>query len=162
MPARMTGRPRYRVEDEALLRGEGWFIDDLSPLPHIAEAAVVRSTEAHARIVGIDVAAAQAVPGVVGVLTGADVAVLSRPFPSAIGRTVEQWAAAVEVVRYVGEPVAVVVASDRYVAEDAAELVAVEYDPLPVAASPEAAMGPGAPVLHQAVGSNVVSDRRFS
>jgi 2-furoyl-CoA dehydrogenase large subunit len=158
----MTGKPRYRVEDEALLRGEGWFIDDLSPLPHIAEAAVVRSTEAHARIVGIDVSAALAVPGVVGVLTGDDVAALSRPFPSAIGRAVEHWAAAVGVARYVGEPVAVVVATDRYVAEDAAELVAVEYEPRPVAASPEAAMGPGAPVLHEAVGSNVVSDRRFS
>ena len=151
-----------RVEDDALLRGEGWFIDDLSPLPHIAEAAVVRSTEAHARIVSVDVSAALAVPGVVGVLTGKDVAVLSRPFPSAIGRAVEHWAAAVDRVRYVGEPVAVVVASDRYVAEDAAELVAVEYDPLPVAASPEAALAPEAPVLHEAVGSNVVSDRRFA
>ncbi|HKY78082.1 MAG TPA: xanthine dehydrogenase family protein molybdopterin-binding subunit [Acidimicrobiia bacterium] len=151
-----------RVEDEALLRGEGWFIDDLSPLPHIAEAAVVRSTEAHARIVSVDVTAALAVPGVVGVLTGEDVGALSRPFPSAIGRAVEHWAAAVDRVRYVGEPVAVVVASDRYLAEDAAELVAVEYEPLPVAASPEAAMAPGAPVLHEAVGSNVVSDRRFA
>jgi 2-furoyl-CoA dehydrogenase large subunit len=102
------------------------------------------------------------VPGVVGVLTGKDVAALSRPFPSAIGRAVEHWAAAVDRVRYVGEPVAVVVASDRYVAEDAAELVAVEYDPLPVAASPEAAMAPEAPVLHEAAGGNVVSDRRFS
>jgi 2-furoyl-CoA dehydrogenase large subunit len=151
-----------RVEDEALLRGEGWFIDDLSPLPRIAEAAVVRSTEAHARIVRIDVSAALAMPGVVGVLTGNDVAALSRPFPSAIGRTVEHWAAAVDRVRYVGEPVAVVVASDRYLAEDAAELVEVEYDPLPVAASPEAALAPDAPVLHEAVGGNVVSDRQFS
>jgi 2-furoyl-CoA dehydrogenase large subunit len=114
-----------RVEDDALLRGEGWFIDDLAPLPHTAVAAVVRSTEAHARIVSIDASAALVVPGVVGVLTGKDVAALSRPFPSAIGRAVEHWAAAVDRVRYVGEPVAVVVASDRYVAEDAAELVAV-------------------------------------
>jgi 2-furoyl-CoA dehydrogenase large subunit len=154
--------PVERVEDDALLRGEGWFMDDLDPLPHTAVAAVVRSTEAHARIVSIDVSAATAVPGVVGVLTGDDVAALSRPFPSAIGRAVEHWAAAVGRVRYVGEPVAVVVARDRYVAEDAAELVAVEYDPLPVAASPEAALAPGAPVLHDAVGSNVVSDRRFA
>jgi 2-furoyl-CoA dehydrogenase large subunit len=151
-----------RVEDEALLRGEGWFMDDLAPLPHIAEAAVVRSTEAHARIVSVDASAARVVPGVVGVLTGADVAALSRPFPSAIGRTVGHWAAAVDRVRYVGEPVAVVVARDRYVAEDAAELVTVEYETLPVAASLEAALAPGAPVLHEAVGSNVVSDRQFS
>ncbi|HYT38357.1 MAG TPA: xanthine dehydrogenase family protein, partial [Acidimicrobiia bacterium] len=151
-----------RVEDDALLRGEGWFMDDLDPLPHIAEAAVVRSTEGHARIVSVDVAAALAVPGVIGVLTGDDVAALSRPFPSAIGRAVEHWAAAVGRVRYVGEPVAVVVARDRYGAEDAAELVTVDYAPLPVAASPEAALAAGAPVLHEAVGSNVVSDRRFA
>src|SRR5258706_7577655 len=157
-----VGLPVERVEDDALLRGEGWFMAALDPLPHIAEGAVVRSTEAHARIVAVDVSAAQAVPGVIGVLTGAHVAALSRPFPSAIGRAVEHWAAAVEVVRYVGEPVAVVVARDRYVAEDAAELVVVEYDPLPVAASPEAALAAGAPVLHEAVGSNVVSDRSFA
>jgi 2-furoyl-CoA dehydrogenase large subunit len=157
-----VGRPVERVEDDALLRGEGWFIDDLDPLPHTAVAAVVRSTEAHARIVSVDVSAALAVAGVVGVLTGEDVAALSRPFPSAIGRAVEHWAAAVDRVRYVGEPVAVVVARDRYAAEDAAELVAVEYEPLPVAASPEVALASGAPVLHDAVGSNVVSDRSFA
>ena len=151
-----------RVEDDALLRGEGWFIDDLAPLPHIAETAVVRSTEAHARVVSVDVSAARAIPGVIGVLTGDDVRALSRPLPSAIGRAVEHWAAAIDRVRYVGEPVAVVVASDRYVAEDAAELVAVEYDALPVAPSPEAALASGAPVLHDAAGSNVVSDRRFA
>ena len=61
------GLPVARVEDDALLRGEGWFMDDLAPLPHIAEAAVVRSTEAHARIVSVDVSAALAVPGVIGV-----------------------------------------------------------------------------------------------
>jgi 2-furoyl-CoA dehydrogenase large subunit len=136
-------------------------MDDLAPLPHIAEAAVVRSTEAHARLVSVDTSAALAVPGVVGVLTGEDVAALSRPFPSAIGRAVQHWAAAVDRVRYVGEPVAVVLARDRYAAEDAAELVAVDYEPLPVAASPEAALADGAPVLHDAVGTNVVSDRRF-
>jgi 2-furoyl-CoA dehydrogenase large subunit len=157
-----VGLPVERVEDDTLLRGEGWFMDDLDPLPHIAEAAVVRSTEAHARILSVDVSAALALPGVVGVLTGADVAALSRPFPSAIGRAVEHWAAAVDRVRYVGEPVAVVVARDRYGAEDAAELVTIDYAPLRVAASPEAALADEAPLLHEAVGSNVVSDRRFS
>jgi len=157
-----VGLPVERVEDAALLRGEGWFMDDLDPLPHIAEAAVLRSTEAHARVLAVDVAAALAAPGVIGVLTGARVAALSRPFPSAIGRAVPQWAAAVDVVRYVGEPVAVVVARDRYLAEDAAELVSVDYEPLPVAASVEAALELGAPILHEAVGSNVVSDRHFA
>ncbi|HEY3240224.1 MAG TPA: xanthine dehydrogenase family protein molybdopterin-binding subunit [Acidimicrobiia bacterium] len=151
-----------RVEDEALLRGEGWFMDDLDPLPNTAEAAVVRSTMAHARIRAVDVSAAAEVDGVLGVLTGAQVGQLSRPFPSALRTGIDYRAAAVDVARYVGEPVAVVVARDRYVAEDAAELVEVDYEPLPVAASPEAALAGGAPVLHPASGSNVVSDRHFA
>ena len=93
------GRPRgrwsgWRTKPCCGARAGSWTTS--TPLPHIAEAAVVRSTEAHARIVSVDVSAALAVPGVVGVLTGADVAALSRPFPSAIGRAVEHWAAAVD------------------------------------------------------------------
>jgi 2-furoyl-CoA dehydrogenase large subunit len=157
-----VGFPLERVEDEALLRGEGWFMDDLEPLPVIAEAAVVRSPFAHARIRSIDTSAALAVDGVLGVLTGAQVGELTRPFASVLRAGIEYRAAAVDVVRYVGEPVAVVVARDRYVAEDAAELVEVDYDPLPVAAGLEAALGEDAPVLHPAAGGNVVSDRRFA
>jgi 2-furoyl-CoA dehydrogenase large subunit len=137
-------------------------MDDLSPFPHAAEAAVVRSTMAHARIAAVDVSDALAVEGVLGVLTGEDVAGLSSPFPSTLGVHLEYYAAAVGVTRYVGEPLAVVVARDRYVAEDAAERVTVDYEPLPVVADPEAATGPGAPVLHAAAGSNVVSDRHFA
>ena len=157
-----VGLPVERVEDEALLRGEGWFMDDLEPLPGIAEAAVVRSTHAHARIRSVDVTAALEVDGVLGVLTGAQVGELSRPFPSALRAGIDYRAAAVDVVRYVGEPVAVVVARDRYRAEDAAELVEVDYEPRPVAADLEAACAPGAPVLHPEAGSNVVSDRHFA
>ncbi len=157
-----VGLPVERVEDEALLRGEGWFMDDIDPLPGTAEAAVVRSTAAHARILSVDCSAALAVDGVIGVLTGTQVGELTRPFPSALRAGIDYRAAAVEVARYVGEPVAVVVARDRYVAEDAAELVEVDYEPLPVAASLEAALAPGGPVLHEAVGSNVVSDRQFA
>ena len=151
-----------RVEDDALLRGQGWFIDDLDPVPNSGCAAVVRSPFAHARIGAIDVSAALALPGVVGVITGADVAAHSRPFASAVGPGIVHYAAAVDVARYVGEPVCVVVARDRYLAEDAAERVLVDYEPLPVAASVEAALAEGAPLLHPAVGSNVVSDRAFS
>ena len=150
-----------RVEDDALLRGQGWFIDDIDPVPNSGCAAVVRSPFAHARIGAIDASAALALPGVVGVVTGADVAAHSRPFASAVGRGMVHYAAAVDVARYVGEPVCVVVARDRYLAEDAAERVLVDYEPLPVAASVEAALAEGAPLLHPAVGSNVVSDRAF-
>ncbi len=157
-----VGLPVERVEDEALLRGEGWFMDDLEPLPGIAEAAVVRSTFAHARIGSVDIAAALEVDGVLGVLTGAQVGELTRPFPSALRIGIDYRASAVDVARYVGEPVAVVVAKDRYIAEDAAELVEVDYEPLPAAAGLEAALAGEAPVLHPAVGSNVVSDRHFA
>jgi len=137
-----VGRPLPRLEDEALLRGEGHFIDDLDPVPHAGHAAILRSPLAHGRITRIDVAAALEHPGVVGVLTGADVMALSRPFPAGIDSPVPHYAAAHEVVRYVGEPVAVVVARDRYVAEDALELVEVEYDPLePVLDAAAAAEG---------------------
>ncbi|MEI7761062.1 MAG: xanthine dehydrogenase family protein molybdopterin-binding subunit [Thermoleophilia bacterium] len=133
-----TGQSLQRFEDDVLLRGEGRFLDDLSPVAHTCHAAVVRSQLAHARIV-VDVRAALAAPGVVGVLTGADVMALSRPFPAGIDSGTPQYATAIETVRYVGEPIAVVVARDRYLAEDAAELVDVDYDPLDVVLDPVAA-----------------------
>ena len=133
-----VGRSVERVEDDALLRGEGRFLDDLSPVPHTWHAAVVRSQLAHARI-EVDVSAALEAPGVIGVLTGADVLALSRPFPAGIDSGVPQYATAIDTVRYVGEPIAVVVARNRYLAEDAAELVDVDYDPLDAVVDPVAA-----------------------
>ena len=138
MEAAWVGRSMLRVEDDALLRGEGRFLDDLAPAARTYHAAVVRSQLAHARI-EVDATPALAAPGVVGVLTGADVAELSRPFPAGIETGVPQYAAAIDTVRYVGEPIAVVVARDRYVAEDAAELVEVDYDPLEAVLDPVAA-----------------------
>ncbi len=124
-----VGRALPRLEDEALLRGEGRFVDDLDPVPNVRHAAILRSLVPHARIRGLDASAALAFPGVVGVLTGADVAAMSRPFPAGIDSGVEYLAAAHEVTRYAGEPLAVVVAEDRYLAEDAAELIQVDYEP---------------------------------
>ena len=124
-----VGRSLERVEDEALLRGEGRFMDDLEPVPHAWHAAIVRSQLAHARVT-VDASAALELPGVRGVLTGDDVARLSKPFAAGIDSPAPQYAAAVGIARYVGEPLAVVVARDRYLAEDAAELVSVDYDPL--------------------------------
>ncbi|MDX6539491.1 MAG: 2-furoyl-CoA dehydrogenase large subunit [Gaiellales bacterium] len=157
-----VGRPALRIEDDALLRGQGWFIDDLDPLPNTGVAAIVRSPFAHARIGEIDIAGALEMPGVIGVVTGADIAAHSRPFGSALGPGIVHHAAAVDVARYVGEPVCVVVARDRYLAEDAAERVLVDYEPLRVAAGVEAALAERAPLLHPALGSNVASDRTFS
>jgi 2-furoyl-CoA dehydrogenase large subunit len=126
-----VGRAIPRVEDERLLRGAGQYIDDLGAPPGTHDAAVLRSQYAHARIVSVDASAALDLPGVVGVLTGADVASMSRPFPAGVESPIPYRAAAHEVARYVGEPLAVVVARDRYTAEDALELIEVDYEPLP-------------------------------
>ena len=148
-----VGRPLPRLEDDALLRGRGRYLDDLQPTPNAAHAAILRSPFAHARISRLDPSAALALPGVVGALTGADVAELSRPFPAGIESPIPYFAAAVETTRYAGEPVAVVVAKDRYLAEDALELVEVDYEPLEPVLDPLRAAA--TPAL-------VASDRTFS
>lgn len=125
-----VGRSMLRLEDESLLRGEGQFIDDLDPVRGTRHAAVLRSPIAHGRIVRLDPSAAIEALGVVGVVTGADVVEMSRPFPAGIDSPIPHYAAAHDTVRYVGEPVAVVVARDRYLAEDALELIEVEYEQL--------------------------------
>lgn len=154
------GRPMKRVEDAALLTGQGRYLDD-QPFPHAHHAAIVRSPHAHARILGHDVSAALAVPGVAGVITGADVAERTRPFGVGVTAPVAYYCAATDKVRFVGEPVAVVIARDRYTAEDAAERVVVSYEPLPVVIDPERALEPGAPVLHEAVGTNLAVNRHL-
>ncbi len=145
------GATPLRVEDEALLRGRGRFIDDLSPVPGAMHLALVRSPFAHARIRGIDTAAAIASPGTLAVLTGADLAAVGRPLGSVIRGATEHHVVAVDVARYAGEPVAIVVARDRYLAEDAAELVEVDYEPLDAVVDPQAAAEAG----------HMVSDRSF-
>ena len=112
-----------RKEDASLLSGRGRYADDLPVPVGTLHAHVVRSPHAHADIVRIDARAALAHDGVWAVITGEDVRKLSEPFLGAVKTPVRQWSLAVERVRYVGEPVALVVAESRYIAEDAAELV---------------------------------------
>ena len=121
----------------------------------------MRSPHAHARIVGYDVSAALRMDGVVGVITGEDVARFTRPFPVGVTAPVRYYCAATDKVRFVGEPVAVVVARSRYLAEDAADAVGVEYEPLPAVVDVERALEPDAPVLHEAVGTNLAGHRRL-
>jgi hypothetical protein len=150
-----------RIEDADLLLGRGRFADDL-PVPRgTLHAAILRSPYAHAELVSIDAAAALAMPGVACVVTGEDARHWTRPFAVAVKTAMQQWCLAVDRVRHVGEPVAVVLAQDRHLAEDAAERIAVEYGPLAAIVDPEAAASPEAPLLHPAVGSNIVSDRSF-
>jgi 2-furoyl-CoA dehydrogenase large subunit len=160
-PSGWIGRRVTRVEDARLLTGRGHFIDDHPPLGDIHAAAIVRSPHAHARIVGYDVSAALRMEGVVGVVTGQDVARFTRPFPVGVPAPVRYHCAATDKVRFVGEPVAVVVARSRYLAEDAAEAVVVEYEPLPAVVDVERALEPDAPVLHEAVGTNLAGHRRL-
>src|SRR6267143_267058 len=161
MSERWIGKSVKRVEDFRLLTGRGTFIDDHPPVGNIHHAAIVRSRHAHARILGYDVSKARAAEGVVAVITGEDVAKETRPFAVGVTTPVHYYCAATDKARFVGEPVAVVVARDRYLAEDAAELVEVEYEPLPAVIDPEKALEPDAPVLHDKVGTNLAGHRRL-
>ncbi|WP_102958079.1 xanthine dehydrogenase family protein molybdopterin-binding subunit [Mangrovicella endophytica] len=156
-----TGRSVARVEDAALLTGRGRYMDDLPIAAGTLHAAILRSPHAHAIIRRIDTAKALALPGVTCVLTAEDVCRLSRAMTVGVKADVEAWPIAVERVRYVGEPVAVIVAIDRYVAEDAADLIEVDYETLPAVVDPRAAAEAGAPVLHPSLGGNVINERLF-
>ena len=158
---RWIGKSVARVEDGRLLTGRGTFIDDHPPVANACHAAIVRSPHAHARIRGWDASAALAMEGVVGVLTGAEVAKACKPFGVGVIAPIHYYPSATDKARFVGEPVAVVVARDRYLAEDAAEAVVVDYEPLPAVVDVEKALEPDAPVLHEQVGSNLAGHRRL-
>ena len=151
----LGGRPRYtgahvtRRQDDVLLSGRGTYVADLRR-PNMAEIAVVRSTVAHGRVTAIRTAEAAAVPGVIEVVTAADLTDVS-PFPNfaAYVHTPGTFPLAKEKVRYVGAPVAVVLAEDRYIAEDAAELVEVHYDELPAVTDMDAALEADATLLYE-------------
>ena len=161
MSERWIGKSVKRVEDFRLLTGRGTFIDDHPPVSNVHHAAIVRSRHPHARILGYDVAKARAAEGVVAVITGEHVAKETKPFAVGVTTPVHYYCAATDKVRFVGEPVAVVIARDRYLAEDAADLVEVDYDPLPAVIDPEKALEPDAPVLHEKVGTNLAGHRRL-
>ncbi len=160
--SRYIGAHVKRKEDPRLVTGSSTYVDDLRP-PRTAHMVILRSIYAHARIVRVDVAAARAHPGVIAVYTGADFRALCGPLPDRgdampgmmgfVSPTV--WPVAADRVRYVGEAVAIVVAVDRYVARDALDLIAVDYDPLPAVVGAEAARAPGAPQLYDEAPGNV-------
>ncbi|TMJ73026.1 MAG: xanthine dehydrogenase family protein [Alphaproteobacteria bacterium] len=154
-------RQPTRVEDADLLRGRGRFADDLPEPRGVLQTAILRSPHGHAELVSIDASAALAMPGVACVVTGEDARRWTKPFAVAVKTPMQHWCLAVDRVRYVGEPVAIVLAQDRHLAEDALERIAVEYRPLPAILDPEAAALADATLLHPAIGSNIVSDRSF-
>lgn len=156
---RHVGKAVNRVEDPALVSGTVEFIDNCV-LPGMLHCAILRSPHPHARIVSVDTSAALAADGVVAVLTGDDV----RRWCDPVFTAPEGWGnycMAVDKVRFVGEPVAAVAASSRYLAEDALELIEVEYELLTPVATPEQAMASGAPLVFEERGTNVMLARKY-
>src|SRR5215213_8813987 len=157
--ASWVGQSIERIEDAALLTGRGRYIDDIAVAPGALHAAVLRSPHPHAVIRSIDVSAAKVARGVAAVITGAQVTRLGAPLLAGVKANIQCWPIAVERVRYVGEPVAIVVADDRYLAEDGLELIEVDYEPLPITLRPADALEPDSTVLHEGLGGNLASDR---
>jgi carbon-monoxide dehydrogenase large subunit len=162
------GQPVRRTEDPMLVRGEGCYTDDIK-LTGEAYAVMVRSRIAHGVIKGIDTAAARKMPGVLGVYTGADLAAYGTlkcivPFNNRDGTPMKRPprpALATDKVRFVGDPVAFVVADTLLQAKDAAEAVEVDIDALPAVVRPEEAARPGAPLIHDEAPGNVALDYHF-
>jgi 2-furoyl-CoA dehydrogenase large subunit len=152
-----VGRAVPLKEDARLVAGRGRFLDDLDA-GRVLHVAMLRSPHAHARIVSLDAGAAAALPGVAAVLTGREAATLSRPIRPLIPTPVpiDDWCLAVDRARFVGEPVAAVAAVDRATAEDALELIRVEWEPLDAAVDAEAGARGEAPLLYPALGTNVL------
>ncbi|MCC6539341.1 MAG: xanthine dehydrogenase family protein molybdopterin-binding subunit [Bryobacterales bacterium] len=147
---KLVGKRLRRKEDPRLITGTATYVDDIK-LPGMHHACIVRSPYAAARIKSIDIKAALELPGVVAVYTGADTKEVG-PVPCGASlpglRVPHHHILAVDRVYFVGHPVAVVVAGDKYVARDAADRIEVDYDVLPAVADPEKALEPGAPAVH--------------
>ena len=153
---KLVGQRVKRREDPRLIQGRATYVDDVK-IAGMQHLAFKRSDVAHGRILSIDTSAAEALDGVEAVFTGAQIAELVGPLPSLLPFPApERRAVATDVVRFVGEPVAVVVARDRYVARDAADAITVDYEPLPVAVDPEQAMTGQPVVLHADFPNNLM------
>ncbi|PKB78525.1 MAG: carbon monoxide dehydrogenase [SAR202 cluster bacterium Io17-Chloro-G9] len=159
MTTRIFGSGIRRREDPRLITGQAGYTDDIK-LQGMSFAAIKRSPHAHARVRSVDTSAARSAPGVLAVFTGADTDGVLNPIPCAWVvpesdvKAVAHPALAKDVVRYVGDGVAVVVAESRYQAEDALDLINVDYEPLPAVVNPEAALQAGAPQLHEDAPNN--------
>jgi carbon-monoxide dehydrogenase large subunit len=156
---KLIGQSFKRVEDPRLITGEGRYVDDVQ-LPRMCYAAILRSPYAHARIRHIDASKALQTPGVVTVITGKDILGKIGPLPCAAHPVPEMkmpthYALAVNKVYFVGHPVAVVVAEDRYLARDALDLIEVDYEELPPVTDPQKALQPDAPIIHEDLGTNL-------
>ncbi|HWP84517.1 MAG TPA: molybdopterin cofactor-binding domain-containing protein, partial [Terriglobia bacterium] len=154
------GKPIRRNEDVKFVKGEAVYGDDVNM--DCAHVAILRSIFAHARLKKIDTRRAEQLKGVLAVITGPEVVRQTKPIPPrAITKPAKQYVMAGDKIRYLGEPLAAVVAEDRYIAEDALELIDVEYEPLPPVVGIDEALQPGAPLLFEEVGSNALLEDRI-
>jgi carbon-monoxide dehydrogenase large subunit len=164
LATRLIGAHVKRLEDPHLVTGQGRYLDDMR-LPGLLHAAFVRSPHAHARLAGVDASPALRAPEVVAALTGRDLAGRVQPLAPRLdgeGFAPTAWPALADSrVRFVGEPVAVVAARTPYAAVDGCERVAAGYEPLPALADVDAALAPGAPILHETAPGNVLVRRGF-
>src|SRR5712691_2878739 len=166
MTKRYVGSPVKVLDSPRLLTGRGKYVDDLN-LPRMVHVAFVRSPHAHARIARLNVEPAPQAPGVVAVMTGEEVARLCKPYRGILlhyrgMKTGAMLPLALDRVRYVGEPVVAIAAATRAEAEDAAERVVVEYDPLPAVLTPEQALAPGVEPIHPELGDNIIYETRLT
>jgi len=164
--AAAIGVARPRPEAARLAAGAGCFVDDAAP-PRALHAAFLRSPVAHARIQRLDLEAARAMPGVIAVYDGEALAAHCRPLPGVLGhlagmKAAPQWPLARDRVRYVGEPVALVLAQRRAQAEDAAQAIGFEWDALPALVDPEAALAPDAVRLHEGLADNAMFEAQVA
>lgn len=162
-PNSYIGRSVPRPNARRLVQGRGSYVDDLR-FARLAHVAFLRSPHAHARIVRIDVAAAKAAPGVIAVVTGEELVGICTPWVGVLGhfkglRSPPQHPLAIRWLRWAGEPFCAVVAATRAEAEDAVALIDADLEPLPTAVDMEAAMEPGATVIHPELGDNLAFER---
>jgi carbon-monoxide dehydrogenase large subunit len=165
-PPQYVGARVLRTEDPKFLTGRGRYTDDFK-LPGMVEAAFLRSPHAHARIVDIDVSRARELDGVLGVYTGRELNEVVGEFESTVpGRPevhpLKQEMLPTDKARHVGDAIAVVVATSRYVAEDAVDLIDVTWESLPAVIDPEAALQPDAPLIHESLGHNNFAHMEYS
>src|SRR6185295_13598637 len=164
MAQRYVGQAMKRKEDPRLVCGTSTYVDDVV-IPGMLHMAVTRSIHAHARIKRIDVSKAQKLPGVVAVVTGEEVAAHCGPIPCAASipnmKHAERQLLAIGKVRFVGEPIAAVVAENKYIARDAADLIEIDYEPLDAVVNPEKAMDPASPRLYEEFLDNIAFNFAF-
>jgi carbon-monoxide dehydrogenase large subunit len=158
MTQRFVGQAMKRKEDPRLISGTSTYVDDVV-LPGMLHMAIARSIHAHARIKRIDTSKAQKLAGVIAVVTGEEVAAHCGPIPCAASvpnmKNAQRQLLAVGKVRFVGEPVAAVVAENKYIAKDAADLIEIDYEPLPAVVNVEKAMDPSSPRLYDEFSDNI-------